>query len=59
MIEFFKHALGLCGEHWHPNIFTIILGGLGLSAPFSYIKYKLNSYGNKNKSRNTPMSIKR
>lgn len=59
MVEFIKHALGLCGEHWHPNIFTLIIGGLGLSAPLSYIKYKLNSYGNKNKSRNTPMSIKR
>ena len=50
MVEFLKHALGLCGEHWHPNIFTIILGGLGLSAPLSYIKYKLNSYGNKKRA---------
>ena len=25
MIEVIKHAFGLCGEHWHPNIFTIII----------------------------------
>ena len=49
MIEFIKHALGLCGEHWHPNIFTIILGGLGLQQSYSYIKYKITSYvSNKN-----------
>ena len=22
MIEIIKHALGFCGEHWHPNIWT-------------------------------------
>ena len=59
MVEFIKHALGICGEHWHPNIFTFLLGGLGLSAPFSYIKYKIKSYDNQNKSRNTSMSTKR
>jgi hypothetical protein len=24
-METIKHLLGLCGEHWHPNIFTISL----------------------------------
>ena len=24
-MEFIKHLLGFCGEHWHPNIFTILL----------------------------------
>ena len=24
MIEFIKHALGFCGEHWHPNVFTLV-----------------------------------
>jgi len=50
MVEFIRHALGLCGEHWHPNIWTFILGGLGLQQSFSYIKYKIQTYGNKNKS---------
>ena len=44
-----KHSLGLCGEHFHPNIFTFLLGGLGLSPAFNYIYFKLKSY-DKNKS---------
>jgi hypothetical protein len=44
MIEAVKHALGLCGEHWHPNIFTLLLSGFGLYGPLHYIKYKLKSY---------------
>jgi hypothetical protein len=45
MIEVLKHSLGLCGEHFHPNLFTVLLGGLGLSPAFNYIYYKLKSYG--------------
>ena len=44
MIEFIKHALGICGEHWHPNIFTFLLSGLGLPPALSYIYYKFKSY---------------
>lgn len=58
MIEFLKHALGICGEHWHPNIFTFILGGLGLTPALNYIYYKLKSY-DKSKSRNSFMSFRR
>mgnify|MGYP001078162768 FL=1 len=47
MIELVKHALGICGEHWHPNIFTVILGGLGITPAFNYIYFKLKSYVNK------------
>lgn len=25
MIEILKHILGICGENWHPNIYTITL----------------------------------
>ena len=25
MMEIIYHILGFCGEHWHPNLFTIIL----------------------------------
>jgi len=46
MVEVIKHALGFCGEHWHPNIWTLLLGGFGLSTIFSYvisyIKCRLN-----------------
>jgi|TARA_R110001583_G_scaffold121902_1_gene273064 hypothetical protein len=47
MIELVKHALGICGEHWHPNIFTVILGGLGVTPAFNYIYFKLKSYNDK------------
>ena len=43
MIEVLKHSLGLCGEHWHPNIFTFLLSGLGLSPALNYIYYKVES----------------
>ena len=45
MIEFVKHALGLCGEHWHPNLLTIIASGLGLLPALQYLKYKYFSNG--------------
>lgn len=59
MVEAIKHALGLCGEHWHPNIFTLLLSGVGLYGPIHYIKYKLKSYKNESKSRNTSMFTRR
>jgi len=55
MIEFLKHSLGLCGEHFHPNIFTFILGGFGSAPIFSYIYFKLKSYG-ESQSRSTNVS---
>jgi len=45
MMEFLRHSLGLCGEHSHPNLLTFIVGGLGSTPIFSYIYYKLKSYG--------------
>ncbi len=59
MIEFIKHMLGICGEHWHPNIFTILISGFGLSTPFYYIIVKLKSYRNESKSRNTTLPTRR
>jgi len=44
MIEVLKHSLGLCGEHWHPNLFTFLLSGLGLPPALNYIYYKFKSY---------------
>jgi len=41
MIEILKHAFGFCGHTWHPNLFTIFLGGLGLSPALNYIYSKL------------------
>jgi len=38
MAEFIKHALGLCGEHYHPNLWTLLIGGFGFSTLFSYVR---------------------
>jgi hypothetical protein len=41
MLEAVKHTLGMCGEHWHPNIFTLFIVGVGSLPGISYIKYRL------------------
>jgi hypothetical protein len=41
MIEVIKHTLGFCGEHWHPNLFTALAGGLGFAPSISYLYYKV------------------
>lgn len=41
MLEFIKHALGICGEHWHPNIWTALLSGAGLTGIGTFAKLKL------------------
>ena len=38
MAEFIRHALGLCGEHYHPNLLTLLIGGFGISTISSYIR---------------------
>ncbi|MDB4378226.1 hypothetical protein N9Z41_00500 [bacterium] len=38
MAEFIRHALGLCGEHYHPNLLTLLIGGVGFSTIFSYVQ---------------------
>ena len=41
MVEVIKHTLGICGEHWHPNIFTFLVAAVGSLPGISYLKYKL------------------
>jgi len=40
MIEIIKHILGICGDHWHPNIWTAMAGSPMLLATIHYIKCK-------------------
>lgn len=49
MIEFFKHAFGLCGEHWHPNFITALAGSPVLIATYSFIKCKCGEWFGKHK----------
>ncbi len=37
MAEILRHISGMCGEHFHPNIWHLLLGGVGISTIFSYI----------------------
>ncbi len=47
MIEAIKHTLGICGEHWHPNLWTLLIGGFGFGSiikfAISYCKCKIKS----------------
>lgn len=51
MVEVIKHALGLCGEHYHPNLWTLFIGGFGIGTiikfAISYCKCKINNIFNK------------
>ena len=47
MAEAIKHALGLCGEHFHPNIWTLLIGGFGISTIFSYVRLYIKCRLNK------------
>ena len=37
MAEIFRHISGMCGEHFHPNIWHLLVGGFGISTILSYI----------------------
>lgn len=41
MIEIIKHVLGVCGEIGHPNLLTFLVGGVGFTTFFSYIRWKI------------------
>jgi hypothetical protein len=38
MIEIIKHTLGICGEHWHPNVITLFAGSPIILTTVHYIK---------------------
>jgi|TARA_S200002703_G_C3624714_1_gene191834 hypothetical protein len=37
MAEIIRHISGMCGEHFHPNIWHLLLGGAGITTILSYI----------------------
>jgi hypothetical protein len=43
MVEVIRHTLGLCGEHWHPNLLNISAIFVAIGGSISYIKYKITS----------------
>jgi len=40
MLELFKHIFGICGDHWHPNVFTAIASSPFIITSVHYIKCK-------------------
>jgi hypothetical protein len=49
MVEIIRHSLGFCGDHYHPNLFTILASGLGVLPAFNYIYFKyIKRYDKKN-----------
>jgi hypothetical protein len=43
-MEFIKHALGLCGEHSHPSLLTLILSGGLASTTLMYISGSIKDF---------------
>jgi len=44
MVEFLKHTLGICGDHWHPNIWTAVASTPIIAPMVYYIKCKFSSW---------------
>tara|TARA_R110000796_G_scaffold188358_1_gene305238 strand:+ start:727 stop:909 length:183 start_codon:yes stop_codon:yes gene_type:complete len=38
MTEIIRHTFGFCGEHFHPNVWHLLLGGFGITTTSSYIR---------------------
>jgi len=49
MVEVIKHALGFCGEHWHPNIWTALAGSPIIASTVYYVKCKCGNWFNHKK----------
>jgi len=49
MIEVIKHTLGICGEHWHPNIFTALASTPIIAPAVYYIKCKCGGWFSRHK----------
>lgn len=46
MIEFLRHALGLCGEHHHPNVWHLIASWGSLSLIVTYVLSRIRKIRN-------------
>jgi hypothetical protein len=44
MIEFIKHFLGFCGEHWHPNLWTFLYTSPIIIYALYYLKWHFRKY---------------
>ena len=44
MVEVIKHIFGFCGEHFHPNIWTVMAGSPIIASTVYYIKCKCGGW---------------
>ena len=51
MVEVLKHTLGLCGEGWHPNLFTAIASSPVVYSTYYYVKCKCGGLFNRHKDK--------
>ena len=47
MIEAIRHTLGICGEHWHPNLWTAFAASPFITTAAYWIKCKCGGWFNK------------
>lgn len=50
MIEFFRHIFGLCGEHFHPNVWNMMASLPVIATTIHYIKCKCGGFFNHKKN---------
>jgi len=48
-MEVIRHILGICGEHWHPNVWTAIASSPIILTTVHYIKCKCGGWFNHKK----------
>ena len=44
IIEFIKHVLGICGDHWHPNVWTVVASAPIVGPMVYYVKCKCGGW---------------
>ena len=50
MIEVIRHSLGICGEHWHPNLWSALASSPIVMTTAYYIKCKCGGWFSKHKN---------
>lgn len=49
MVEVIRHTLGICGEHWHPNLWTAFAASPFITTTAYWIKCKCGGWFNKHR----------
>tara|TARA_R100000322_G_scaffold95129_1_gene59885 strand:+ start:88 stop:261 length:174 start_codon:yes stop_codon:yes gene_type:complete len=44
VIEFIKHLFGFCGDHWHPNVWTVVASAPIVAPVVYYVKCKCGGW---------------